>query len=87
MAAGLIMVAHKSGGPLLDIVVESPEAQRNGYLAKEEEEYAKVIKDILTMSPAKQGEIRKRARSSVDRFSDQEFSRKFKQGLAVLLND
>ena len=34
MAAGLVTLAHRSGGPLMDIVVET-EQNRNGFLAGE----------------------------------------------------
>jgi alpha-1,2-mannosyltransferase len=50
MAAGLIMVAHRSGGPLMDIVVES-EGSQNGFLAADENEYAQAIASILKLSP------------------------------------
>ncbi|ODM91836.1 GDP-Man:Man(3)GlcNAc(2)-PP-Dol alpha-1,2-mannosyltransferase [Orchesella cincta] len=85
MAAGLLMVAHKSGGPLMDIVVDD-EGDRNGFLAADEHEYARVIKSILEMSPELQERIRKRARSSVDRFSDQEFERNFRESLKIVLS-
>jgi alpha-1,2-mannosyltransferase len=50
MAAGLIMVAHRSGGPLMDIVVES-EGSQNGFLAADENEYAQAFASILQLSP------------------------------------
>lgn len=50
MAAGLIMVAHRSGGPLMDIIVES-EGSQNGFLAADETEYAQAIATILKLSP------------------------------------
>ena len=37
MAAGLITIAHRSGGPLMDIIVEDPNI-RNGYLADHDKE-------------------------------------------------
>ena len=37
MAAGLITIAHRSGGPLMDIIVEDPNV-RNGFLAIHEKE-------------------------------------------------
>ena len=37
MAAGLITIAHRSGGPLMDIIVEDPNI-RNGYLAVHDKE-------------------------------------------------
>jgi alpha-1,2-mannosyltransferase len=61
MAAGLIMVAHRSGGPLMDIVVES-EGSRNGFLAADETEYAQAIATILRLSPHERKIIRDAAR-------------------------
>ena len=46
MAAGLITLAHRSGGPLMDIVVET-ERNRNGFLAVTEQEYAEDILRIV----------------------------------------
>lgn len=37
MAAGLITIAHRSGGPLMDIIVEDPTI-RNGFLAVHDKE-------------------------------------------------
>ena len=74
LAAGLITLAHRSGGPLMDIVVESPEESRNGYLAAGEEEYAEAIIEIVKdSSQAARAAIRERARDSVRRFSEPEF--------------
>jgi hypothetical protein len=36
MAAGMVTLAHRSGGPLMDIVVEE-ESSRNGFLASHDE--------------------------------------------------
>lgn len=74
MAAGQIMVAHKSGGPRADIVEES-EGSRNGFLASDENEYARALAAIIKMSPQGRNKIREAARSSVDRFSEQEFEK------------
>lgn len=46
MAAGLIMIAHKSGGPLLDII-ETSEGCQNGFLANDAIEYAGSILNII----------------------------------------
>ena len=35
MAAGTIVLAHRSGGPLMDIVTTEPESERTGYLAND----------------------------------------------------
>ncbi|XP_034187021.1 ALG11 alpha-1,2-mannosyltransferase isoform X1 [Osmia lignaria lignaria] len=76
MAAGLIMVAHASGGPKADIIVTQPGSQ-NGFLASEAEEYAKIIAHIINMNPEERTAIRMVARASVNRFSDEVFEREF----------
>uniref|UniRef100_A0A8D8QZQ8 GDP-Man:Man(3)GlcNAc(2)-PP-Dol alpha-1,2-mannosyltransferase n=1 Tax=Cacopsylla melanoneura TaxID=428564 RepID=A0A8D8QZQ8_9HEMI len=77
MAAGLIMIAHKSGGPKMDIVIEEPETCRNGFLACDEVEYAQMIQLILHLSPETKARISRAAVSSVDRFSNEEFKNGF----------
>lgn len=72
MAAGTIIIAHKSGGPKLDIVVPF-EGGQTGFLADSEDGYAAAMETILAMSPSARLEIRYNARDSVERFSDQEF--------------
>ncbi|XP_019385541.1 PREDICTED: GDP-Man:Man(3)GlcNAc(2)-PP-Dol alpha-1,2-mannosyltransferase [Crocodylus porosus] len=72
MAAGTIILAHNSGGPKLDIVVPY-EGNITGFLAENEDTYAETLALILALSPEKSLEIRKNARCSVRRFSDQEF--------------
>lgn len=76
MAAGLIMVAHRSGGPLMDIIVES-EGSQNGFLAADETEYAQAIATILKLSQHTRKVIQDAARASVDRFSVKEFEKGF----------
>jgi len=61
MAAGLIMVAHRSGGPQMDIIEES-EASRNGFLAAEENEFASAIVTIVQMSSEARLRLREAAR-------------------------
>ncbi|KAJ4443320.1 hypothetical protein ANN_04988 [Periplaneta americana] len=85
MAAGLIMVAHRSGGPLMDIVVES-EGSRNGFLAADETEYAQAIATILKLSPRTKKVIRDAARASVDRFSVDEFEKGFLRAVDPFLS-
>lgn len=72
MAAGTIVLAHKTGGPKLDIVVPY-EGGQTGFLADSEDSYAAAMNAILSLSPAARMEIRRNARRSVERFSDQEF--------------
>merc|ERR1711953_1123098 len=50
LAAGLITIAHRSGGPLMDIVNESTDGDsRNGFLAVSEREYAAAIAHAATL--------------------------------------
>ncbi|KAB0800124.1 hypothetical protein PPYR_06384 [Photinus pyralis] len=83
MAAGLLTVAHKSGGPLLDII-ETSEGSRLGFLATTADEYAHVIRYILYMSEAEVSGVRERARASVDRFSTKKFQDEFLRAIEPL---
>lgn len=76
MAAGAIVLAHRSGGPLLDIVVPY-EGSPTGFLADDVATYTDAMERILAMPPATRLEIRRNARRSVARFSDQEFEASF----------
>lgn len=76
MAAGLIVVANRSGGPMLDIVMEYDGA-RNGFLATDETDYAEAIRDIIHMTPECRNTIKSQAIASVDRFSDRQFNKAF----------
>ncbi|XP_050719946.1 GDP-Man:Man(3)GlcNAc(2)-PP-Dol alpha-1,2-mannosyltransferase-like [Eriocheir sinensis] len=76
MAGGLIMVAHDSGGPKMDIVIEH-DGQPTGYRATDVESYAQAMKTVLDSSDEAKETMRLAARSSVDRFSDTEFEMAF----------
>ncbi|XP_039601162.1 GDP-Man:Man(3)GlcNAc(2)-PP-Dol alpha-1,2-mannosyltransferase isoform X2 [Polypterus senegalus] len=76
MAAGTITLAHDSGGPKMDIVVPY-NGEKTGFLADDEDSYAEAMKVIVSLSPEERQEIRRRARQSVSRFSDQEFEGSF----------
>ncbi|XP_034033867.1 GDP-Man:Man(3)GlcNAc(2)-PP-Dol alpha-1,2-mannosyltransferase-like [Thalassophryne amazonica] len=84
MAAGKVILAHKSGGPKLDIVVPF-EGGQTGFLADDEDGYAEAIERILALPPASQLQIRQNARQSVARFSDQEFETCFHAALEPLM--
>ncbi|MEQ2290361.1 asparagine-linked glycosylation protein [Ameca splendens] len=85
MAAGTIVLAHKSGGPKLDIVVPH-EGRQTGFLADSEDSYAAAMETILALSPSAKLEIKRAARESVGRFSDQEFEACFLAATECLLN-
>ncbi|KAJ3132126.1 asparagine-linked glycosylation protein [Geranomyces variabilis] len=85
MAAGLIPVAHNSGGPKLDIVVDAPHS-RTGFLATTAQEYSAAFATILELSDDAQRVIRERARASVvTKFSDATFARLLVENLATVM--
>lgn len=83
MAAGLIMVANRSGGPLMDIV-ETSEGSQNGYLAMDAIGYANCIATILYNTKEHNNSIREAARASVERFSEKEFENGFIRAVSQL---
>ncbi|KAL6060340.1 asparagine-linked glycosylation protein [Balamuthia mandrillaris] len=86
MAAGVITIAHNSGGPREDII----QAGVTGYLATEKEEYAEHMRHILFASDKtaqeELEEMQKNARASVDRFSDEEFHNRFCDAFRPILS-
>jgi alpha-1,2-mannosyltransferase len=71
LAAGLLMVANASGGPKHDII--NVKNNRNGFLAKDINEYAQTIISIINMTSEERNTIRNAARKSVNRFSSECF--------------
>lgn len=70
LAAGLAVIAHRSGGPRMDIIQEG----QNGYLAETAEEYADRMRDILdNFNSEELDRLRERGRLSSNRFSDEVF--------------
>eukprot|EP00980_Cylindrotheca_fusiformis_P008529 scaffold1807_cov140-Cylindrotheca_fusiformis.AAC.21 len=67
MAAGLITIAHNSGGPKADIVEDGV----SGFLATTVDEYANAIHRALTLNNPQ--DMRQRAQQSATRFSDEVF--------------
>ncbi|RUS76150.1 hypothetical protein EGW08_016093 [Elysia chlorotica] len=76
MAAGTVMLAHDSGGPKLDIVVQHGN-KPTGFLASDTDSYAAAMKTIFEMSSSERLEIRLSARESISRFSEEEFETVF----------
>lgn len=85
MAAGLIMIAHRSGGPLMDIIIEDGAGQ-NGFLASNEVEYAHAIHKALLLSDTQKLSLQKAARGSVNRFSNQQFHDNFLRAIQPLFS-
>lgn len=57
----------------------------NGFHAEDEDEYAEAINKILKFTPKQRQEIRLKARKSVDRFSETQFSNGFLRVIEPLL--
>lgn len=71
MAAGMIMVAHNSGGPEKDIMVPLSTGETVGYVAASVDEYADKLAHAFTLSSANAEHLRMSARQSVkQRFGD-----------------
>ncbi|GMT18955.1 hypothetical protein PFISCL1PPCAC_10252, partial [Pristionchus fissidentatus] len=84
LAAGTIMVAHKSGGPLMDIVVPCEGESSVGYLATTKDEFASSILSIISLSPSSRSQIRESARLSSQRFSESAFDEKWMESIEPL---
>ncbi|KAL5224531.1 hypothetical protein ABZP36_011170 [Zizania latifolia] len=76
MAAGAIPIAHKSAGPMMDIVLDE-DGHQTGFLASEKEEYAEAILKVLRMPEAERQEMAAAARKRAQRFSEQRFHEVF----------
>lgn len=91
-AAGLICVVHDSGGPREDIVTDlGPGSAGNGgsgatgFRATTEEEFAAAYEAALALPRDEKIAMRLRARQSSLRFTEEEFSRKWIEGVESLL--
>jgi alpha-1,2-mannosyltransferase len=80
MAAGLLVIAHNSGGPKADIITPL-NGNKTGYLAATAEEYADAMNDAFSLEKARATEIRRNARKSASRFSDEVFNDAFKKAI------
>lgn len=79
MAAGLIPIAHASGGPLRDIIVPF-NGLPTGYHAKAPAGFADAIHTALTLPAEEQFALRLRARTwAVQRFSEEEFEKEWNE--------
>jgi len=87
MAAGVITIAHNSGGPRADIVVETAD-KRTGFLAATAEEYANQLFSVFA-SVFKSGDellaLRENARRYSQSFSDEEFLAELGKWIAPLV--
>ncbi len=81
LAAGLITVAHDSGGPKMDIIIPNV----NGFLASDSKSFSDILYKIVNMDSNQIKEIRTKARESVDRFSEEEFENTFLESINYIL--
>uniref|UniRef100_A0A0E0F791 GDP-Man:Man(3)GlcNAc(2)-PP-Dol alpha-1,2-mannosyltransferase n=1 Tax=Oryza meridionalis TaxID=40149 RepID=A0A0E0F791_9ORYZ len=85
MAAGAIPIAHKSAGPMMDIVLDE-DGQQTGFLASKKEEYAEAIVKVLRMPEAERHEMATAARKRAQRFSEQRFHEDFTDVVRPILS-
>ena len=86
MAAGVITIAHNSGGPRSDIVVRN-RGVPTGILATSASEYADALEAVFSPGTLPLEDMAEAARESVGRFSDEEFQLQFTSCLIRLLTD
>ncbi|KAI1089978.1 glycosyltransferase family 4 protein [Rostrohypoxylon terebratum] len=82
LAAGLISVVHNSGGPKLDIVIDV-DGQPTGYHASTASEFAEGFEKALSHPDPLS--VRHRARLSAQRFTEEEFVKKWLTQLEKLV--
>lgn len=82
MAGGVIVVAHNSGGPRMDIIKHGS----TGFLASSAEEYANQLMEIVSIDDKDMNQIRINARKDVSRFSDEEFETSLVAALRRFIN-
>ena len=83
-AAGLISVVNDSGGPKEDIVVPI-DGGETGFHASTGEEYAEAFGKALSLGPEDALAMRRRARKSSERFSEEVFGRGWVDGVVRLV--
>lgn len=85
MAAGAIPLAHRSGGPKMDIVIPV-DGEQTGFLADDEASYAKAMQDICSLPTEKRVQMAKAARKAVrTRFAQEAFEQAIADRLMATL--
>ncbi|CAO1939509.1 unnamed protein product [Urochloa humidicola] len=84
MAAGAIPIAHKSAGPMMDIVLDE-DGHQTGFLALEKEEFADAIIRVLRMSEQERQEMAAASRKRAQMFSGQRFHEDFTEAVQPIL--
>ena len=73
MASNVIVVAHQSGGPQMDLIQNG----QTGFHASDIDSYSTVMNEILSMDLDKQKQIRQCAREHIQRYETSNFERIF----------
>jgi alpha-1,2-mannosyltransferase len=84
MAAGCVTIAHRSGGPLSDIIKHGV----SGFLASTDKEYADALISIFTTDASTRADVEaiaKKGRIESGRFSEEVFKTEFSTSFAPLL--
>ena len=81
MAAGAIVIAHKSSGSKVDIIDEG----KTGFFASDVDSYTTMMEQILDMTDDERCEVQERARRSVERFTSLNFERLFMEPFHQIL--
>ena len=84
MAGGLLTIAHDSGGPKSDIIVDVTGSAATGFLATTAEEYAEAMHKALTLDTKEADAMRQRAKISAERFSDEAFDKSLEKVFPLL---
>jgi len=85
MSGGILTVAHKSGGPLFDII--GNENGRVGFLGENANEYAQIITEVLELRPEERNAIRSRTMRHIKQFNECSFYENMLLYTKVVLND
>lgn len=80
----ILISAHNSAGPKMDIVLEE-DGEKTGFLACTVEEYADAILRIIRMSDTERLKMAAAARTRARRFSEQRFYEDFKAAVRPIL--
>ena len=82
----LLIAAHNSAGPKLDIVVNEG-GYRTGFLASSVSEFADAMCHVVTMPANERIEIAQAARVRAARFSESKFDSAFKESTSPILDE
>jgi len=80
----VLSAAHKSAGPMMDIVLDEDDHQ-TGFIASKKEEFADAIIKVLSMSEQERQEMAAASRKRAQRFSGQRFHEDFTEAVQPIL--